>query len=313
MLLPISAVVPTRNRKDSLEKMLWSLAQQSEQPAELVIVDASTTDETERLCKQSIAELTSRIVYHKAKETGAAVQRNQGLSLTSEEDVLFLDDDIILESHCIVRLWNALQHDAEIGGVNAMITNQRYLTPGLLSRSLFRILHGRHESSYAGKCIGPAFNMLPEDSPTLPEVVPVEWLNLGCTLYRREALPVPMFPPHFVGYSMMEDLSLSLTVGRKWKLANARTARVFHDSQTSELKSDREAFAKMEVVNRHYVMTKVMGRRNFTDYLRLVLLEVFGVVTPLVSGQNWSSLPAVLKGKLKGIGEIMSARHTSQS
>jgi glycosyltransferase involved in cell wall biosynthesis len=310
-LLPISAVVPTMNRGIALERMLRSLAKQTVQPIEVIMIDASATNETEQLSRNQIPGLQSKVIHYKAKDVGAATQRNQGLPYASQGTILFCDDDNIFEPDCLRRLWEALQNDPQIGGVNAMITNQRYLPPGLLSRTVFRLLHGSYESSYAGKCIGPAFNMLPEDSPTLPEVVPVEWLNLGCTLYRREALPVPMFPSHFIGYSMMEDLTLSLTVGRKWKLANARTARVFHDSQPSELKSDRGAFAKMEVVNRHYVMTKVMGRQSFTDYLRLILLEVFGIVTPLASGKNWASLPAVLSGKLKGIGEIIAARPTS--
>ncbi len=58
-------------------------------------------------------------------------------------------------------------------------------------------------------------------------MVPVEWLNTTCTLYRREALPDPPFLSHFTGYSLMEDLALSLTVGKRWKLANARGLRIF--------------------------------------------------------------------------------------
>jgi len=57
-------------------------------------------------------------------------------------------------------------------------------------------------------------------------------------MYRREAIPSPPFPEHFSGYSMMEDLTLSLVVGRKWKLANARTARIYHDSQPGTHKSN---------------------------------------------------------------------------
>ncbi len=312
-LLPVSAVVPTMNRAPVLERMLQSLAKQSAQPIEMILIDASATDETEQLCRNQIPGLQTRLLHYKAKETGAATQRNQALHYVSQDTILFCEDDVTFEPDCLGRLWEALRSDHQIGGVNAMITNQRYLPPGLLSRNLFRLLHGRHESSYAGKCIGPAFNLLPEDSSALPEVVPVEWLNLGCTLYRRDALPSPVFPTHFTGYSMMEDLTLSLTVGREWKLANARTARIFHDSQPGSHKSDNEALAKMELVNRHYVMTKVMGRESLTSYLRLLLLEVFGVVTPLAARANWAALPATVRGKLKGLGEIMSARNKSQS
>jgi hypothetical protein len=192
-----------------------------------------------------------------------------------------------------------------------MITNQRYLPPGRVSRLLFPFLHGRAEASYAGKCIGPAFNLLPEDRPDLPEVVPVEWLNSTCTLYRRQALPQPLFPPNFTGYSLMEDVTLSLMVGKKWKLANARTARIFHDSQPGDHKSNPAVLAKMELINRHYVMSCILGRQQLGDYLKLAVLQIFGIAASLVSVPGWLSLPAVLLGKLGAIREIISSLATS--
>src|SRR5204863_9646194 len=123
------------------------------------------------------------------------------------------------------------------GGVSALIVNQKYHPPGAISRAVFTLMHGRSERTFAGRVIGPGINLLPEDREDLPEIVPVEWLNTTCTIYRRVALPSPPFDSVFTGYSMMEDLTLSLRVGQKWKLANARTARIFHDSQPGPHKS----------------------------------------------------------------------------
>src|SRR5436190_7073428 len=164
-----------------------------------------------------------------------------------------------------------------------MIVNQRYLAPGLASRSIFRLLHGKNEPSFAGRVIGPAVNLLPEDRDDLPAVVPVEWLNTVCTIYRREALPSPPFDSFFTGYSMMEDLALSLRVGQKWRLANVRTARVVHESQSGMEKHRASAFHAMELVNRHYVMRNVMGRQRLSDFGRLVLWEIFTIASSLGS------------------------------
>jgi GT2 family glycosyltransferase len=220
-----------------------------------------------------------------------------------------MDDDIVFQPDCLSRMWRAINSDNKIGGVSAMITNQRYSNPGIISRTLFYLLHGRSEVSYAGLCIGPALNLLPEDSENLPEVVPVEWLNTTCTVYRREALPHPLFDQHFTGYSLMEDLALSLRVAEKWKLANSRTARIFHDSQPADYKSNASALARMELINRHYVMTKVLGRNNVSHYLKLALLEAFGVISPLVSLRSWIVLPSVLLGKTKGLSTILFDRY----
>jgi GT2 family glycosyltransferase len=311
-LLPVSAIVPTRDRHVVLKRMFESLLRQSVHPAEIVIIDASTNNATEQLCCAFNSKFVGSIIYCKTTGIGAAAQRNEAMAHASQETIWLLDDDIILEADCLESLWTALEDDAQLGGVSSMITNQRYISPGRVSRALFRILHGQFAKSYAGKCIGPAFNVLPEDHPELPEVVEVEWLNTTCTLYRRKALPQPLFDPHFTGYSLMEDLALSLRVGEKWKLANVRTARIFHDSQPADYKSDHAALAKMELVNRHYVMTQVMKRSGLKYYLKLALLELFGIVTPLTMRQSWKSLPSVLRGKLAAIRVIMTTKYPSQ-
>src|ERR1700686_3866574 len=269
-LLPVAVVIPTRDRPGALRRTLQSLAEQTAQPAELRIVDASTNGSTRSLCvEEVIPGLRSTVSWCGANLAGAASQRNQGVRGCSQPVIGFMDDDILFEPDCFVRLWRALQSDDRTGGGNAMIMNQRYQSPGRISQIVFRLLDNRPLSSYPGGVLGPAVNLLPEDREDLPEAVSVDWLNTTCTLYRREALPDPPFPDRFEGYSMMEDLALSLTVGRCWKLANARTARIYHDSQPGEHKSDPGLVAEMELVNRHYVMTKVLGRSRFPDYLRL--------------------------------------------
>jgi glycosyltransferase involved in cell wall biosynthesis len=307
-LLPISALLPTRNRLASLRLMLDSLAQQSVQPVEIIVIDASDNEETQKLCQEKILNLDSKFIYHRATEMGAATQRNQAIQYATQDIIWLIEDDILFEKNCLERLWTALQSDPQLGGVNAMITNQKYSPSGKVTSYLFKFLHGRYQDSYAGQCIGPALNLLPEDNPNLPEIVPVEWLNSGCTLYRREALPDPLFPPIFTGYSLMEDVTLSLTVGKKWKLANARTARIFHDSQPGDHKNNPGVLAKMELVNRHFVMTQVLERRTFQDYFKLLVLQLFEITALLQTLKGWQSLPLVLKGKLEGIVEIIRAK-----
>src|SRR5262249_14468861 len=154
--------------------------------------ESSTT--RSQCVEQPMPGLASEIVWQAAQTRGAASQRNEGvLSCRPHSIIGFFDDDILFEPDCIARLWRALQSDRGLGGVNAMITNQRYHPPGRVSWLMFRLMAGKTKASYAGQVLGPAVNLLPEDRDDLPEVVPVEWLNLGCTLYRREALPAPPF------------------------------------------------------------------------------------------------------------------------
>ena len=286
--------------------MLASVAAQSKQPAEIIIIDASDTAPARPL--PPVPALLGRVVWLPALTVGAAPQRNQGVAACRHPVVGFFDDDILLAGECIARLWNGLHSDPLLGGVNAMIVNQRYQLPGTISRMLFSILAGRNEASFAGKVIGPAINLLPEDRDDLPEIVATEWLNTTCTLYRREALPDPPFPDFFTGYSLMEDLALSVHVARNWKLANARTARVFHDSQPGGHKDNVAALSRMELVNRHYVMTNVFGRRRVRDYARLALWESFQLSVCAAHQRAGAGFWRMAQGKLFGVGDIIGAR-----
>lgn len=305
-MLPISAVIATKDRAASLARTLDSLSAQGVLPAELIAVDGSVGDESRTVLENWGTKFAPQVAvrWQRAERLGAAIQRNQGLAAVTQPFVWFMDDDILFEPECVDRLWRAMAADPQLGGVNAMITNQQYHPPGRVSRTVFTLLHGRRELSFAGRVIGPAVNLLPEDRDDLPEVVSVEWLNTTCTLYRRAALPTPVFDSVFTGYSMMEDLTLSMRVGRTWRLANARTARIFHDSQPGTHKADISALAAMELVNRHYVMTQVLRRDRWRDFLRLGVWETFQFGVGLVRRQSRSGFWARLRGKGRALRQV---------
>src|SRR5690349_10756331 len=126
MSIPISAVIPTRNRVKTFARMLASLEGQDRVPAEMIVIDGSSDDATKTLLDEhakALDALGCKVVYQRAVKLGAATQRNQGIAVAREPVIAFFDDDIIFEEDCIERLWSALQTDSGLGGVNAMITN----------------------------------------------------------------------------------------------------------------------------------------------------------------------------------------------
>src|SRR4051794_10941091 len=105
-IVPISAVIATRNRTPSLLQTIDSLSSQGTLPAELIVVDTSLDDST----KNALAEFSGRIGssmivrWFDSDEAGAAPQRNQGMMHVSQPFVWFLDDDVRFEPECVVRL-----------------------------------------------------------------------------------------------------------------------------------------------------------------------------------------------------------------
>lgn len=310
MIIAVSAIIATKDRPDFLQRTIKGLLQQSCVPMELIIIDAS--QKSSRDIFEKIKSVHFKITYIHSERIGAASQRIQGLEFASQPIIWFLDDDIILEEVCTQRLWNGFHYSDHVGAVNAMITNQRYTKPGRVTRFMYRIMHGKQLASYAGKIIGPAWNLLPEDEPNLPDYVQCEWLNTTCTMYKREALPSQLFSDFFTGYSLFEDLALSVTISKRYTLLNARTARIFHDSQPGSHKNNIVQLSQMMLVNRYYVMTNILGRHGFFYNLKLFMLETFGLVTGLRSGQSVINLPKVLWGKFLGIMTINKLARNSE-
>jgi glycosyltransferase involved in cell wall biosynthesis len=307
VLIPVSAIIPTANRAAVLGRTLHSLYEQSCLPAEIIIVDASPDDSTIKMLTE-FENHKPGVSYIKAEAKGAAVQRITGIKSAKQETIFFMDDDLLFEPQCVERIWKGFDFAPNVGAVNAMITNQKYSAPGRFTRLMFFLMSGENKKSFAGRVIGPAWNLLPEDRDDLPAYVECDWLNSGCTMYKVEAMPYPVFDEFFQGYSMLEDLSLSLRIGRAHTLLNARTARVFHDSQPGSHKDNLVELSAMELTNRHYVMTKVMNRNSFKDHAKLAIFEAFSLLSCFQSIQAVRQFPAIFLGKLRA---IVSSRQQS--
>lgn len=102
----VSAVIPTRNRASLLRRALESVAAQSYQPIEVIVVDDGSTDETAAV----VASFQERLglMYIKNKEAkGAPQARNTGIKAASGVFVAGLDDDDEWHPNRISSLVNA--------------------------------------------------------------------------------------------------------------------------------------------------------------------------------------------------------------
>ena len=160
MIVPVSAIIPTRNRAAILARFLDSLAGQAVLPAELVICDGSDDDLTQDLVRAQRSRFGDKVlwVYVKAARIGLAPQRNEAVAAASQPYVWFLDDDIILEPGCLENLFETIRQNPAVGGVTATLINEPYRTPGRWTRLLMKWFeHGRVRESYASACVGPGW------------------------------------------------------------------------------------------------------------------------------------------------------------
>lgn len=308
MMLPISVVIPTRDRPAALLRTLHSLLASTDVPGEFIIIDASEGCESaDAIAPLFAAPGAPRLLVRQAASIGAAAQRNQGVALATCDMILFCDDDIIAQPDCIARLWQAMESNSRLGGVSASIVNQSYVRPGRVLRGILRLIGAIEGDGYAGRVVGPAIAFLPR-AGSAAQAMPVEWLNLGCSLYRRPLLPQPPFDVFFSGYSIGEDVALSLRVGRRARLANVPSARIVHDSQPGVHKADAVSLSRMQFVNRHYLMTQVLGRVGWADHARLFIWEALQLGVTAWRQRGGRAFRQQARGRLSGLCAIARGR-----
>ncbi len=294
-----------------LARFFESLRAQTARPAEIVVCDASddaSTLATVQHAESAWGEPAAVWRYENAARTGLAPQRNQAVAAASQPYVWFLDDDVLLEPQCLEHLHATMAADASIGGATATITNQGYEAPGRWSTLLMRWFdHGRVRQTYAAACVGPCCTFMPDTSHDIPPVVTAEWLIGCCSLYRKSALHVPAVPDHFEAGGLGEDLAASLSVGLTHRLVHVRDARCFHDSQGGDHKRSLTRTTDQRVRNRHYIMTRILGKDTLRDHFDFALLHLFYLGTLLFKRSGRGQFFPVLTGCLQGFGKLLRA------
>jgi glycosyltransferase involved in cell wall biosynthesis len=89
----VSVIVPTYNRADRLKDTVASILAQTVRPAEVLIVDDGSTDDTARVCR----DVPSPVRYLYRENGGSAAARNTGMRAARGEYIAFLDADDVWE------------------------------------------------------------------------------------------------------------------------------------------------------------------------------------------------------------------------
>lgn len=89
--MKISVIIPTLNRPEILNETLDSILKQSILPSEVVIIDQSDDELTERVCRRYPI-----VRYLHTSEKSSTHARNKGIKESNGEILVFLDDDVSL-------------------------------------------------------------------------------------------------------------------------------------------------------------------------------------------------------------------------
>lgn len=92
LMSSITAIIPTYNRADYLDKAIISVKKQTKSVDELIIVDDGSTDDTQKVV-ESHKRGSFNITYVQQNNRGPAAARNTGIKKASHSIIAFLDSD----------------------------------------------------------------------------------------------------------------------------------------------------------------------------------------------------------------------------
>jgi glycosyltransferase involved in cell wall biosynthesis len=243
-------VVATKDRPNDLRKMLQSLSDQSIHPEQIIIVDAS--EESVKKITVEFRQLNIKYIRH--PWPSASIQRNIGIKAIDPDIELigFLDDDIVFEAGAMEKMlafWRQAPED--VGGCAFNLKNPVLRSELALKRSPLADRLGIY-SRKKGVVMPSGWHTL---TGTVPRTTFVQWLPSGASIWRKNIFEKFWFDEYFDGYSYLEDLDFSFSVGKSHRLAVVAEAGFYHyPSPFGRISHYR--FGEIEVENRLYFVKK---------------------------------------------------------
>jgi len=257
-------------RPITLVKLLETVATQSLYPNEILIIDGSTNNETQKIIRDRVFK---NVVYYQVsdKDRGLTKQRNFGISKVSNftHIVCFLDDDTLLDINYFKNLISTYNIHPEALGVNGYITNEvkwkkkerlpiagEFKYDGWVrregSRFLLRNKIGLLDDTLPG--FMPPFSHGRSVSflPPSGKIYPIEQMMGGIASYRKEIFNEMQFSKYFEGYGLYEDADFSLRLAKKGKLYINTKAKLEHHHDAAG-RPNKFKYGKMVTRNGWYV------------------------------------------------------------
>jgi O-antigen biosynthesis protein len=145
MELPVSVIVPTRNRHAFVQDLVASIGRGTDVPAEIVVIDQSDVRDE---ALPSLDANGCTVVHRRLEAVGASAARNEGIRIAGNDVLVFVDDDVIAAEKWLGTLVSALRREGEGTVVSGMYApgspeEEGAFAPSLKSDAQAAVYEGR--------------------------------------------------------------------------------------------------------------------------------------------------------------------------
>jgi glycosyltransferase involved in cell wall biosynthesis len=301
----LAVLIPTLNRPRDLEIAIKTLLEQTRYPQELIIVDQSKTDESERCVHKLFAEhpKAAQIALRYTRDSrinGLTMARNFALNQTHCDVVLFLDDDVELEPDFVERLLEGYQEDPSVTGISGIITNYTAGTGGYrLWQALF--VHGpfrdeRQEIYHRA------------DSLRAAGRIPVTRFGGGLMSFRASKIEGLQFDKNLRGACEGEDVDFCMHLPPGARLEIDPRARLVHNASPAARRV--EHWSASVVRGTSYLYYRNWQSHSFAFAWLMMGFGMIALAAALKRGslKPWQDFLAAFRhGKQVGLGKAPAA------
>lgn len=293
----ISILIPTKNRRESLGKMLDSLLRQSFRDFEVILADGRSTDGTLEMLNKYSKSFPINVVDG---EGGLVSAMNNAWKAAGGEIVIRTDDDVVTTPDWLKVIWKTFESDPKVGGVtgpttipkehlktrDVFLAQERFRSGGMIWRLLGKIYYDflmegePFRVSHWFKC--GAFSLGSNYADCLKMKEPLVVNNLEACNYsvRRNLLAkVGGFDPLFTGVGEYHEPDVAFKIQNLgYKLIFHPKAQVFHcPVQTGIYKARPRSFSRAQnFVNFYFRHIKPdTPSKFFRFYSYLIFINLF--------------------------------------
>ncbi len=218
-MLTYSVVITSFLRIDLVELTLESILEQDRIPIEIIVVDNNVLESESQLLQRLIAKTRQDICPIKIIKTpknSGAIARYMGACSSKGDLILFMDNDVVIDTNYCKELISIFELDPEVIGAQGVdsrrIDSQLKRRKSSIFRKLFiNFVEFLEFSEVVGSprsIVSPSICCFHPDVTKEFEVYS-EWISTCASFYRREAFKYSNFPQNFVTYSNSEYIYFS--------------------------------------------------------------------------------------------------------
>lgn len=276
-----SLIVATFERPKEVMTQLDVLAGLPDVPGEVVIVDGSPGETTDRLLRHWTTSRRHgfKLTYVRSP-AGLTLQRNVGIDASRGRLLFFLDDDCLPRPGYFESLRRVFVEDPQcrVGAACGTIVNE--MDKPLSRRWKLRLKLRLVPRIEPGVYFPTATSVPKQLTKSFSGTRPVDMVPGGAAAYRREALERCRFSLYFDGYAQGEDLEMSMRLRQDWQVRWCGDAHVVHNHAPSG-RPAKLAHGRMAVRNRYFIWRRHTPDPDLGTRTRFWADVAFGVIYDL--------------------------------